>query len=115
MGPARADRRHTRSGPRDADRYVRVRASRPPWLSGQRYSCPACRCKHATFSNIQRGARIIDQEGSMLTSDLASRFMQVALGHVTREFPNKLDHLLTGPGDLTSPRALHPIFFGSFD
>jgi hypothetical protein len=41
--------------------------------------------------------------------------MRVALGHVTREYPNKLDHVLLGDGDLKSPRTLHPIFFGSFD
>jgi hypothetical protein len=34
---------------------------------------------------------------------------------VTREYPNKLDHVLSGPGDQASPRSLHPIFFGSFD
>jgi hypothetical protein len=39
----------------------------------------------------------------------------IALGHVTREYPNKLDHVLTGPQDLKSPHELHPIFFGSFD
>lgn len=50
-----------------------------------------------------------------LTGELASRFAQIALGHVTREYPNKLNHVLTGPGDLQSPRALHPIFFGSYD
>ncbi len=50
-----------------------------------------------------------------LTSDMASRFARVALGHVTREYPNKLDHVLTGPQDAKGPRALHPIFFGSFD
>jgi hypothetical protein len=54
-------------------------------------------------------------EDAMLTPDLAARFMRVALGHVTREFPNKLDHVLHGPQDLATPRALHPIFFGSFD
>jgi len=51
----------------------------------------------------------------MLTQDLGRRFMTIALGHVTREYPNKLDQVLTGPEDLRSPRALHPIFFGSFD
>jgi hypothetical protein len=51
----------------------------------------------------------------MLTPMLAGEFARVALGHVTREYPNKLDHVLTGPGDLQSPRALHPIFFGSLD
>ena len=50
-----------------------------------------------------------------LTAEIASRFAAIALGHLTREYPNKLDHVLTGPQDLKSPRALHPIFFGSFD
>src|SRR5260221_12287863 len=45
----------------------------------------------------------------------ASRFATIALGHVVREYPNRLDHVLAGPADLKSPRALHPIFFGSFD
>ncbi len=50
-----------------------------------------------------------------LNSATASRFAAAALGHVTREYPNKMDHVLTGPGDVQGPRALHPIFFGSFD
>src|SRR5579864_8627851 len=50
-----------------------------------------------------------------MTAELAERFARIALGHVGREFPNKLDQVLTGPGDLASPRALHPIFYGSFD
>jgi Protein of unknown function (DUF2891) len=50
-----------------------------------------------------------------LTSDLTTRFAEVALGHVTREWPNKLDHVLASPGDVKSPRELHPVFYGSFD
>jgi len=50
-----------------------------------------------------------------LTKDLASHFARTALGHVTREYPNKLDHVLTGPEDVRGPRDLHPIFYGSFD
>jgi len=50
-----------------------------------------------------------------LTKDLASHFARTALGHVTREYPNKLDHVLTGPEDVRGPRNLHPIFYGSFD
>ena len=50
-----------------------------------------------------------------LTPDLAARFAGIALGHVTREYPHKLDQVLDGPEDLLSPRRLHPIFFGSFD
>jgi hypothetical protein len=40
---------------------------------------------------------------------------RIALGHVTKEYPHKLDHVLLGDEDALPPRALHPIFFGSFD
>jgi hypothetical protein len=50
-----------------------------------------------------------------LTAETANRFAEIALGHVTREYPHKLDHVLEGPEDVLGPRALHPIFFGSFD
>jgi hypothetical protein len=39
----------------------------------------------------------------------------IALGHVVREYPHKLDHVLLGDDDARTPRELHPIFFGSFD
>src|SRR5260370_26356542 len=50
-----------------------------------------------------------------LTPELASAFARIALGHVTREYPNKLDHVLESPADARGPRDLHPIFYGSFD
>ena len=50
-----------------------------------------------------------------LDADLASRMAAIALGHVTREYPNKLDHVLGGDEDALPPRRLHPIFYGSFD
>lgn len=50
-----------------------------------------------------------------LTRDIASRFATLALSHLTREYPNKLDHVINGPDDIKSPRRLHPLFFGSFD
>ena len=50
-----------------------------------------------------------------LTPEIAARFAAIALGHVTREYPHKLDHVMDGPEDVLSPRQLHPIFFGSFD
>jgi hypothetical protein len=52
---------------------------------------------------------------AILTPALADRFARIALGHVAREYPNKLDHVLTGAADAETPRDLHPIFFGSFD
>jgi hypothetical protein len=50
-----------------------------------------------------------------LTKDLAERYIAIALGHVTREYPNKLDHVMSGDADARTPRALHPIFYGSYD
>ena len=50
-----------------------------------------------------------------LTADLAARYAAIALGHVAREYPNKLDHVLSDCTDARTPRELHPIFYGSFD
>jgi Protein of unknown function (DUF2891) len=50
-----------------------------------------------------------------LTPELASTFASLALAHVTRPFPNKLDHVMNGPEDVRGPRELHSIFYGSFD
>ena len=50
-----------------------------------------------------------------LDAALASRFAATALGHVTREYPNHIMHVLTGSQDARTPRDMHPIFFGSFD
>ena len=43
------------------------------------------------------------------TLDLAtaSRFAKIALGHVTREYPNAVAHV--------PPKSVHPIFYGSYD
>ncbi len=50
-----------------------------------------------------------------LTEERAAAFARIALGHVEREYPNKLDHVLEGAEDARGPRDLHPVFYGSFD
>jgi hypothetical protein len=52
---------------------------------------------------------------SALNAEMAQAFAEIALGHVRREYPHKLDQVLNGPADLGAPSALHPIFHGSFD
>lgn len=47
--------------------------------------------------------------------DVIDHFVALVLGHLDREYPSKLDHVINDAGDLKSPRELHPIFFGSFD
>ncbi len=51
----------------------------------------------------------------MLDAATAERFATLTLGHLTREWPYKLDQVLNGPADLALPATLHPIFHGSFD
>ena len=50
-----------------------------------------------------------------LDAELASHMASIALGHVAKEYPHKLDHAMGGDEDVQSPRALHPVFFGSYD
>jgi hypothetical protein len=52
---------------------------------------------------------------SRLTPSLANWFATIALGHVGKEFPHKLDHILMEEGERCRPHDLHPIFFGSYD
>lgn len=51
----------------------------------------------------------------MQISEQVSQFVGLALQGIQREYPNKLDHVINGEGDLQSPRALHPAFYGCFD
>ena len=51
----------------------------------------------------------------MLDNRIASQFARIALGHVTKQYPYKMDHVLLGDEDALPPRVLHPIFHGSFD
>jgi len=53
--------------------------------------------------------------GVTLTPEQGSHFAELALGGISREYPNKLDHVINGSADLLSPRALHPAFYGCFD
>ncbi|GGI89329.1 hypothetical protein GCM10007973_27150 [Polymorphobacter multimanifer] len=50
-----------------------------------------------------------------LGPDIAQHMAETALGHVQREYPHAAQQVLESDEDLLPPRALHPMFFGSFD
>ena len=52
---------------------------------------------------------------SQTDSVLASRFAQLALDCIHREYPNKIAHVLNGDEDVRPPRELTPAFYGCFD
>jgi hypothetical protein len=50
-----------------------------------------------------------------LSREQASGFARLALKGLPKEYPNKPEHVMAGPGDVKSPRDLHPAFYGSYD
>ena len=50
-----------------------------------------------------------------LTRDQASAFARLALRGMNKEYPNKPEHVMSGPTDVLAPKALHPAFFGCYD
>jgi hypothetical protein len=55
------------------------------------------------------------QTAMALTKDQASAFARLALKGMNKEYPNKPEHVMSGPGDVKAPKALHPAFFGCYD
>lgn len=50
-----------------------------------------------------------------LTQAQASSLAKLPLKCVRKEYPNKLDHVMNDGGEVQSPKALHPAFYGCFD
>ncbi len=50
-----------------------------------------------------------------LTAEQASNFARLALQCIEKEYPNKPDHVINDAGDVRSPKALHPAFYGCYD
>ncbi len=50
-----------------------------------------------------------------LTLEQANILATLPIDCVTKEYPNKLGHVLGGDEDLGTPKTLHPAFYGCFD
>jgi Protein of unknown function (DUF2891) len=50
-----------------------------------------------------------------LSPEQRSAFARLALKGLSKEYPNKPEHVMAGPGDVKGPRDLHPAFYGSYD
>ena len=55
------------------------------------------------------------QMKEVLTEKQASHLAGLALKCVSREFPNKPEHVINNDGDVKSPKILHPAFYGCYD
>lgn len=69
------------------------------------------------FGAVSTTARVskIGSQDVSLTQAQASHFARLALKCVTREYPNKPEHVLNDAGDVQNPKALHPAFYGCYD
>jgi hypothetical protein len=54
-------------------------------------------------------------ERFVLSQAEASRFARLALKCARKEYPNKIEHVLSGESELRPPRSLHPSFYGCYD
>src|SRR5205814_4737963 len=59
--------------------------------------------------------QVSSTSSSSLTREEASHFAKLALKCVTKEFPNKPDHVINDGADVRGPRLMHPAFYGCFD
>src|SRR6476619_5531998 len=50
-----------------------------------------------------------------LTEKQASHFAALALKCVSREVPNKPEHVINNASEVSSPKILHPAFYGCYD
>lgn len=50
-----------------------------------------------------------------VAASLESKFARLALSCVSRQYPNKISHVLTSGEDVKSPQELYPIFYGCYD
>ena len=57
----------------------------------------------------------VPTQAAELTRERASAFAKLALMAIQKEYPNKPEHVLGGPGDVKGPKGLHPAFYGSYD
>ena len=94
--------------------YHSILLCRPRWSSSTAMKLSGSGSNVPTSSNRKHRAHVFSGPSPM-TPDLAQQFAAIALGHVAREYPNRLDHVLAGPEDARGPAELHPVFYGSFD
>jgi DUF2891 family protein len=55
------------------------------------------------------------QDAKTALEQVASTYATTIIGAIQQEFPNQMQHMMTGPDDRPTPREAHPAFYGCFD
>ncbi|MBI2331846.1 MAG: DUF2891 family protein, partial [Chloroflexi bacterium] len=59
------------------------------------------------MTNFQNAKKSLEQ--------VASTYAESIIHSIQQEYPNQMQHMITGPGDNPTPRQAHPAFYGCFD
>jgi hypothetical protein len=70
-------------------------------------------CLTILFLTITTRAQMNSSQS--LSEKQASHFAALALKCVSREFPNKPEHVINNASEIKGPKVLHPAFYGCYD
>jgi hypothetical protein len=74
-------------------------------------------CKSGEDQDFDAQSRTDDEWSDVFQLDVepASRFADLALKCIKKEYPNKPDHVMNDESEVQSPSFFHPAFYGCFD
>jgi hypothetical protein len=55
------------------------------------------------------------QNAKSVLEQVASTYAETIIDAIQQEYPNQMQHMMTGPADRPRPREAHPAFYGCFD
>ena len=55
------------------------------------------------------------QDAKTSLEQVASTYAEMIIHSIQQEYPNQMQHMMTGPDDRPTPREAHPAFYGCFD
>jgi len=55
------------------------------------------------------------QNAKTVLEEMASTYAATIIASIQQEYPNQMQHVMTGPEDRPTPREAHPAFYGCFD
>lgn len=77
------------------------------------FACQNQNSKQSSKSVQEKNIQI--HQPTKLTLEQANRLAKLPLKCMSQEYPNKLGQVLGNDSDLSSPKELHPAFYGCFD
>ena len=77
--------------------------------------CGVLLVPQSIHASVESRLSHLNKERFVLDQTQASHFAQLALKCARKEYPNKLDHVMSGENDVKPPQSLHPAFYGCYD